>query len=316
MKLVPFRSPLLRFAWHVLVRFHEHRGLLLSGAVAYNVLLSIVPLAALLVLGLSQVTDQETLVRVLAAELRIVLPGQTADLMQEVTTLSKHGELFGVVSLASLLFFGSLAFRVLGEAMTAIFANVRRASKSVRGFWASAALPYLFIGVLGAGLIGITLLATLVERLSGRTWRVLGFELALDPIQRWPLLVGAVVGEFLLFTLIYLLLPGIQVRVRDAAVAAAVVVVQWEVIRRLLGWYFDRVSTIGVVYGSLATVIIALMSAEIAAIILLLGAQVLAELTRARQKGIRWQDLATTARVESTGVTCKISHADPRTDVR
>ena len=292
LKLVYFRSSALRFAWHVLVRFHGNRGLLLSGAVAYNVLLSIVPLAGLLVVGLSKVTDRETLVRVLSVELQHVLPGQTASLMQEATTVWEHGELLGVVSLATLAFFGSLAFRVLGEAMTAIFADVRRASKGVRGFWASAAVPFLFIGVLGAGLTSITLVATLVESLSTRTWRVLGFELALGSIQRWPLLVGAVVGEFLLFTLVYLVLPGIRVRTRDAIVAAGVVVVQWEVVRRLLVWYFANVSTIGVVYGSLATVIIALMSAEIVAIILLLGAQVLAELTLARQKGVRWQDLA------------------------
>jgi uncharacterized BrkB/YihY/UPF0761 family membrane protein len=58
------------------------------------------------------------------------------------------------------------------------------------------------------------------------------------------------------------------------AVSAALL---WEVSRHLLVWYFGRLSQIGTVYGSMTTAIAVLLSLEIAATLLLLGAQVIAE---------------------------------------
>ena len=54
----------------------------------------------------------------------------------------------------------------------------------------------------------------------------------------------------------------------------------WEVSRHALVWYFTTLSQIGVVYGSLTTAIAVLLSLELAATLLLLGAQVIAEYER------------------------------------
>jgi len=54
----------------------------------------------------------------------------------------------------------------------------------------------------------------------------------------------------------------------------------WEITRHLLVWYYSTISQIGIVYGSLTTAIAVLLSVEIAAIVLLLGAQVIAEYER------------------------------------
>jgi uncharacterized BrkB/YihY/UPF0761 family membrane protein len=56
--------------------------------------------------------------------------------------------------------------------------------------------------------------------------------------------------------------------------------VLWEATRRVLVWYFENLSMVSVVYGSLATTIIAFLSAETAAVIVLLSAQVIAEYER------------------------------------
>ncbi len=52
----------------------------------------------------------------------------------------------------------------------------------------------------------------------------------------------------------------------------------WELVRGVLLWWFSNVSLVNVVYGSLATIVILLLTLEAAAIIVLLGAQVIAEL--------------------------------------
>jgi len=54
----------------------------------------------------------------------------------------------------------------------------------------------------------------------------------------------------------------------------------WEVTRRVLVWYYATMSQIQVVYGSLTTAIAVLLSVELAALVLLLGAQVIAEFER------------------------------------
>ena len=54
----------------------------------------------------------------------------------------------------------------------------------------------------------------------------------------------------------------------------------WELTRPALGWYFGTLSQVSVVYGSLTTAIVVLLSLELASTLLLLGAQVIAEYER------------------------------------
>jgi uncharacterized BrkB/YihY/UPF0761 family membrane protein len=56
--------------------------------------------------------------------------------------------------------------------------------------------------------------------------------------------------------------------------------VLWEITRHALVWYFATMTQIRIVYGSLTTAIALLLSVEIAGIVLLLGAQVIAEYER------------------------------------
>jgi uncharacterized BrkB/YihY/UPF0761 family membrane protein len=64
---------------------------------------------------------------------------------------------------------------------------------------------------------------------------------------------------------------------RHALVGGATAAVLWEITRRVLVWYFSTLSKVNVVYGSLTTAIVVLFSLEIAATLLLFGAQVIAE---------------------------------------
>ena len=54
----------------------------------------------------------------------------------------------------------------------------------------------------------------------------------------------------------------------------------WEIVRHVLVWYFQKLSLVNLVYGSLATTVIVLVTLETAALILLFGAQLIAELER------------------------------------
>jgi uncharacterized BrkB/YihY/UPF0761 family membrane protein len=67
---------------------------------------------------------------------------------------------------------------------------------------------------------------------------------------------------------------------RHALIGGVTAALLWEVTRHLLVWYFSTLSQVNVVYGSLTTAIVVLLSLEIAATLLLLGAQVISEYER------------------------------------
>jgi YihY family inner membrane protein len=88
----------------------------------------------------------------------------------------------------------------------------------------------------------------------------------------------------LMLTSFYLVMPVGRISYRHALSGAVTAAVLWEIIRRLLVWYYSRLSLVNVIYGSLATTVVALLSIEVAVIILLLGAQVISEFDRHRQE--------------------------------
>jgi uncharacterized BrkB/YihY/UPF0761 family membrane protein len=57
----------------------------------------------------------------------------------------------------------------------------------------------------------------------------------------------------------------------------------WEIIRHALIWYYSTLSMVNIIYGSFATAVVALLITEAAALIVLLGAQVIAELEHKSQ---------------------------------
>ena len=75
-------------------------------------------------------------------------------------------------------------------------------------------------------------------------------------------------------------MPVGRLSAQHALIGGATAGLLWELIRPALGWYFGTLSQVNVVYGSLTTAIVVLLSLEVAATLLLLGAQVIAEYER------------------------------------
>ena len=89
-----------------------------------------------------------------------------------------------------------------------------------------------------------------------------------------------VAGLALLLTALYMVMPVGRLSFRHALAGGVTATILWEIVRRVLRWYFETLSTVNVVYGSLASTIGVLLTLEAAALVLLFGAQVIAELER------------------------------------
>ena len=95
-------------------------------------------------------------------------------------------------------------------------------------------------------------------------------------------------GLVLLFTTLYRVMPATRVSFRLALSGGVTAAVLWEGLRFALTWYFSHLSFINAIYGSMATTIVALVTMEAAALIVLLGAQVIADLQQSLRLGKSW----------------------------
>jgi membrane protein len=91
----------------------------------------------------------------------------------------------------------------------------------------------------------------------GYTWPAAG-------MSRVVLYLLDMVGHVLLLTAFYMVLPVGQVRFGHALIGGVTVTLLWELTRHGLVWYFARLSMANLIYGSMAAVIVVLLTLEAA----------------------------------------------------
>ena len=279
-----------RFASRVLRDFFlRNHGLLLTGAVAFNVMLSLIPLSAVLIVVTSNFFDRRLLMESLSTEVSLIAPGFAATLSEVLNGFLQNRKIVGWIGLLALLFVSSMAFRVLEDCIAIIFR--RPLSTLKRKLWVSALLPYLFILIVTVGLFLVTAANAIIDAQSQVRH---AFTPRLDAILHNHLgliiYLTGVLGLVLLFTLFYKIMPVTRVSFRRALAGGITAAILWEITRHLLVAYYTKVSIVNVLYGSMATIIIVLFTLEAAALILLLGAQVIADLQRNANAGIPWYE--------------------------
>ena len=268
------------FTLRVLKGFRANQGYLLASAVAYNTLLSILPLLILMLIVLTNFVDEHGLMETLARYVDLVVPGQSEAVMDGLALFLSHRNVIGWVLVATIIFFSSLAFTVLENAMSVIFFH--RVAIRRRHFLVSALIPFCYILVLGAGLVIVTFVAGALRVMGQGSIDFLGQVHSLVGISGFLLYLIGVAGEILVLTSIYMVMPVGRPSWRHALIGGVVAGLLWELTRHVLVWYFSSLSQVNIVYGSFTTTIVALLSLEVAALVLLLGAQVIAEYERGR----------------------------------
>jgi len=264
-----------KFLLRVLIGFQRNQGLLLAGAVAYYTLLSIIPMLALILVGLSHILKEEQLYGTILNNLKLVIPGHAEMVAGQVWEFFARRHLVGVFGILFMLFFSSMAFTVLENAMAVIFSH--RARRHRRHFLISAIIPYAYIFLMGVGLLLVTLVAGALGALADKHIILFGLDLSMEYTSRIALYFSGMFGMVVMLTSLYLVMPVGPISIRYAIAGGITATILWEIIRHILVWYYSTISLVNVIYGSLATAVVALLSIEIAVIILLLGAQVIAE---------------------------------------
>lgn len=263
------------FALRAIKGFRANQGFLLAGAVAYYSLLSLIPTLILVLIALSGVLDPDRVLSTLGEYLDFIVPGQAAAIVSELRVFLTHKDAIGGVLLVTMLFFSTLAFTVLENALSVIFYH--RAATTRRHYAVSALMPYVFIVFLALGLLLVTVVSGKLAVMATRNIVVFGDPTSLDGLSGYLLYLMGVAGEILLLTAIYLVMPVGRLSFRQALIGGASAGILWEMTRHVLVWYYGTLSQVQLVYGSLATAVMVMLSVEIGAVLLLLGAQIIAE---------------------------------------
>ena len=147
---------------------------MLAGAIAYNALLSLVPLVILLLVALSQVVSEAQLLEVLHRYLEQLMPSKSDLILRQVQQFLEHRRVLGWTMAGTLLVFSAAAFGVLQNAMKVIFAH--RDKVHARGMVTALLLPYLYVLLVGFGLLTITLLNGVLQTWATSDIRLFSWE--------------------------------------------------------------------------------------------------------------------------------------------
>jgi YihY family inner membrane protein len=186
-----------------------------------------------------------------------------------------------------MLFFSSTTFSVLENTIHLIFYH--RVKIKRRHAIVQAVIPYMYIMLLGLGLFLITFFSSTLHLDDTRAITIFPWTYRLGTLGEIGLHLISFLGMILLLSSFYMVMPRTRISVRHALKGGIMATVLWEITRRVLAWYFANLSMVNVIYGSLATFVVALLSLEAACAILLFGAQVVAEYERL-DKGGRFED--------------------------
>lgn len=279
-----YRHP-LRFVLQVLKGFGRNQGLLLAGAIAYYALLSVVPLLMLSSMAFSRVLPRDELLKTLGKYLEWVVPTQSAALLNDLAGFMDNQIAIGTALLLTMLFFSSLAFSVLEKSMHVIFAH-RGAQENPRHLVLSTLMHYGAVLGIGAVLLVLTVVTTGLQTMAQWSIHLFGRSMALEALATSLMYGVGFALEVIGFTVIYRYLPVGRTAFRHALIGGAAAAGLWELSRHCLAWYLTTLSKASVVYGSLTTAVIAMFAMEIAATLVLLGAQVIAEYEIAEKNGV------------------------------
>jgi YihY family inner membrane protein len=270
------KDQLLNFLLRVFRSFRRNQGLLLSGAIAYYTLLTIVPLSTLTLIVLSHFMEQEQLLHTISAYLDMVMPGYAVTLADHVRVFLTHRSTNGLIGFLALLFFSSLAFTVFENAMLAIFSHRHRIQH--RHVLISVIIPYVYISLIGLAILSLSFIQGLLETMNDRQVTFFGWALSLEGATRIIFYLSGLITELLMITSLYLVMPIGRIKFQHALIGGLTATMLWEITRRIVVWYYKTISFVDLIYGSMASTVVFLVSIEAAAIILLLGAQIISEL--------------------------------------
>ena len=261
--------------WRLYQKAGQDNIFFISGAIAFNVLVAVVPLilAALSIAGIALENRSADPAGTMLRYLNEALPGALSiagDLREGLNQLiSQSG---GLLSLSTLVFVW-VATRLVGtlrSALREIF-DVHEDRGIVKGKIFDIQMV-IAAGTLLAVNVALTVVISL---LAERGIDVLGLDTASFEAWTRVYLAGAgVLSLWFMFVLIYRYLPARRIPWRIAVISATFTTVFFELMKAAFGWYVSNLANYRTAYGNFATFIILFLWIYYMAVVFVLGGEV------------------------------------------
>lgn len=262
--------------WEILKQtfseWQEDRVPRLGAALAYYSLFSLAPALVIAVVLAGAVYGPEAAEGKLAAELETLVGKQVATELQSLTKSAHRsgaGPYAAWISGGLLLFGATGAVVALKDALNTVWGVV----DDSRSIWLVLVRDRLLslVLVLGGGilLIGSVVLTSFLQGMSERAMEWLPISFSAAVVINW---IVSLIVVSLLFTMIFRVLPDVQIGWRDVWVGSAVTSVLFVIGRELIALYLGRVSFTST-YGTAGSLVAVLLWVYYSAQILLLGAE-------------------------------------------
>lgn len=237
-----------------------------AAAVSFFTIISALPLLLLAVAIAAQVLrySQEGIDRILDA-IATTVPASTDTVREVLRELMQARGTIGIIGLLSLLWTGSRIILMLEMALNIAWEATPRSFLKSQLMALGATVLFGAIGLASVGLVWLAAVA--------RGTNYLGLEQ-----QTWVwTIVGILVPmllSFVMFLLLYRILPNTKVRWKSAALGALFTTIAWEVAKQGFGFYLHHLANFAYLYGSLAGLIILIIWVYYTSIIILIGAEI------------------------------------------
>jgi membrane protein len=272
--LKPFRIPsglrdLGRFSKAVWHRFYEDRCSRVAGALSYTTLLALVPLTAVLVVGVSVFPKFKPLIDAVQAFIYTNFVPEAGEVVQKyLQQFARNAGKLTAWGLVFLLVTTLMVIATIEQAFNDIWhaPDRRRRLPKLLAYWALAMLAPILLGLS----LSIT---TFVISLP-----LFGKQSGLSGVRTLVLGVLPPLIELLAFWFLYRAVPAVRVSWRHALVGSVVAVVLFEVAKRGFEYFVLSFSSYRLIYGALAALPTFFIWIYLSWVIVLLGAVVTAML--------------------------------------
>jgi membrane protein len=260
--------------------YNAHDGTFISAAMAYYFFFTLFPLVlALTAIGSFFVETEE------ARQSAIEFAARTLPVFEETIArnidlvLDQRGTI-GILATLGLIYAASGLFGML---LTVV--NRTWACRGARPSYIQRLLAIALVVVLALLFFAIATATTTFEAMIGTgIVAALGAQATATLYTALSLVLSIIVTSGALLIL-YWKLPATTVRFADAWPAALAAGVAWEGVRQLYAWYLSRFVDFTLVYGSLAAIIGLLSWFYLTGFIILLGAELSAQIAEDRGRG-------------------------------
>lgn len=255
--------------------YSQDRGSMLAAALSYYTLLSLFPLMLFILAISSPFLQSESAIRAVTRFVGEYLPSGAALLRSSLEEVTKLRGTLTVAAGLGFLWSASGGFDLLQLGLNRAF-RVHQP----RPLWRQRIVSMVLVGCVSL-LFAFSFLWTTSLRLAIHY----GVLQRRDPVVDYVAPVGATILGFFVFGMLYRYIPyDRSIRWAHVWFPALLASALWEVAKLGFAWYLTNMALLNLVYGSLGTIIAVMLWGYITAVVFLLGAELAAVISGARQK--------------------------------